>query len=461
MQRTQDTQTRRQFMATGARTAAAAGLLAGLGRSTQAQPSTDTQQRPPNLVWIWCDNLAWGDLGCYGNTRVSTPNIDRLAEQGARFTQYYIAHTVCSPSRAALLTGRQPWRTGIVDVLRPDGPGGLPEDELTLAEALKPRGYATAAYGKWHLGDRTEYLPLQHGFDHWLGLPYSMDMRPTLLYRDNEVVDRLPGDGVRDVTTRLADDAVDYIREHQDEPFFLYFAHPIPHPPLNIPEAYRREDRTIYEDAVSYMDEQTGRLLAALDELGLAENTVVAFSSDNGPMGKYGDTGGLRGGIRDAYEGGIRVPLVMRYPGHIPAGTTVDTPAIAYDIFPTFLGLAGAAPPGDRAYDGQNIWPLCTGADGVERDKPFVWVYFDNVTTVRQGDWKLHVGHRGKRLDPPELYNIAEDPHETTPVNGAHPEVLARLKAFADDYEDQVPKVWSLQYPVRDPAKRPSGVRRE
>ncbi len=187
----------------------------------------------------------------------------------------------------------------------------------------------------------------------------------------------------------------------------------------------------------------------------------MAFSSDNGPMGKYGDTGGLRGGIRDAYEGGIRVPLVMRRPGQIPAGARVDTPAIAYDIFPTFLGLAGGALPGGRAYDGVDIWPLCTGESGVARQSPFVWVYFDNVTTVRDGDWKLHVGHRDKTLDPPELYNIAEDPRETTPVNDAHPDVLARLKAFADQYEEQVPKVWSLQYPVRDPAKRPSGVRRE
>ncbi|MFP4502962.1 MAG: sulfatase-like hydrolase/transferase [Candidatus Hydrogenedentota bacterium] len=453
--------TRREFLSDTARTAATAGALTAWGRQAWAREQRRDDGRPPNLVWIWCDNLAYGDLGCYGNERAHTPNIDRLADQGARFTQYYIAHTVCSPSRAGLLTGRQPWRTGIVDVLRPDGPSGLPDDEITLGAALKERGYATAAFGKWHLGDRREFLPLQHGFDHWYGLPYSMDMRPTLLYRDNEIAERLPGDGVQDVTTRLTDDAIDFMRGHQEEPFFLYFSHPIPHPPLNIPERCRRPDRNIYEDAVSYMDEQTGRILDALDELGLADNTIVAFSSDNGPMGKYGETAGLRGGIRDAYEGGIRVPLVMRYPGHIPAGGTVDTPAIAYDIFPTFLGRAGGAVPDDRVYDGIDIWPLCTGAGAVERDEPMVWVYFDNVTTVREGDWKLHVGHRNKRLDPPELYNLAEDPQETTPVNDAHPNELARLAKYATAYEKEVPKVWSLQYPVRDPAKRPSGVRRE
>ena len=233
----------------------------------------------PNLVWIWCDNLAYADLGCYGNTRIDTPVADGMAESGARFTQYYIAHTVCSPSRAALLTGRQPYRTGIVDVLRPDSPIGMPADELTLAEALRAEGYATAAFGKWHLGDRVEYLPLQQGFDHYLGLPYSMDMLPTVLYRGNEIVDELKGDRVQNVTERLVDDAVAFIEANHERPFFLYFSHTIPHPPLNIPPRYCKPGHTVYEDALEYMDEQTGRILEGLGAHGLAENTLVMFLS--------------------------------------------------------------------------------------------------------------------------------------------------------------------------------------
>ena len=415
----------------------------------------------PNLIWVWCDNLAYRDLPCYGNQRIQTPVVDGLARDGVRFTQYYVAHTVCSPSRAALLTGRQPFRNGVVDVLRPDSPSGLPDDEITLSEALRNEGYATAAIGKWHLGDKQAFLPNQRGFDFYFGIPYSMDMLPTVLYRNNDIVDELPGDKVQNVTERFVDETIAFMKANKERPFFIYFSHTIPHPPLNLPPACRKPDHTIYEDALEHMDAQTGRLLDALEELGLAENTLVMFSSDNGPMGKYGDTGGLRGRIRDTYEGGVRVPLIARWPGHIPAGAVVDTPAIAYDIFPTFVRLAGGEVPNDRVYDGQDLWPVLSGDGTLEQREPFVWVYLDNVTSLRDGRWKLHVAHRNKTLDTPELYDLETDPSETTSVSSQYPDVVQRLLAWLETYQADIPKVWSLQYPVRDPAKRNSGVRTE
>ena len=422
---------------------------------------TTAAQTRPNIVWIWADNLAYGDLSIYGSNRVKTPVIDRLATEGARFTQFYVAHTVCSPSRAALLTGRQPFRVGIVDVLRPDGPTGLPAEETTLAEALRGQGYATQAIGKWHLGDRHEFLPTQNGFDHYFGLPYSMDMLPTVLYRDSDVVDRLDGDKVQDVTIRMTDEAIRFIETNRRRPFFLYFSHTIPHPPLNLPKLARTPGRSIYDDAIEHMDEQIGRVIDALDRLGLRESTLVICTSDNGPMNRGGDTGGLRGRIRDSYEGGVRVPFMARWPGKIPSGQVIKTPAIAYDIFPTMLKLAGGELAGDRVYDGQDIWPLLSGKGDFQRRKPFIWVYLDNVTAIRDGRWKLHVANRDQGLAPPELYDIEHDPTETHNLQKQHPDIVARLRAALDEMQKQVPKVWSLRYPVRDTTKQPSGVRRE
>lgn len=423
--------------------------------------AADQSPQKPNIVWIWADNLAYGDLGVYGNKAIKTPVIDNLAREGVRFTQYYIGHCVCSPSRAAFITGRQPFRVGIVDVLRQDGPTGMPTDEITLAEALKQQGYATAAFGKWHLGDRKEFLPLQHGFDTFLGLPYSMDMAPTLLYQDNDILEALPGDKVQDVTTRITDKAIEFIEASRDRPFFIYFSHTIPHPPLNIPPQYRTPDRPIYDDALEYMDEQTGRLLDAIERHGLSDNTLVFFSSDNGPWHNGGNTAGLRGRIIDTYEGGVRVPLIARWPGKIPAGRVVDTPAIAYDIFPTLVNLAGGSVPQGRIYDGQDIWPLLTGEGLFERHQPFIWVYHDRVTSIRDGKWKMHVAHRAKPLKSPELYNLDKDPYEKHRVNKKHPDVVNRLQKIIQDFETQIPSVWILRYPVRDPVKAKGGMRKK
>lgn len=426
-----------------------------------AHESSGQETRPPNIIWIWGDNIGYGDLACYGNENVATPVVDGMANEGVRFTQFYVAHTVCSPSRAALLTGRQPWRTGIVDVLRPDGPSGLPAGEITLAQALQERGYATACIGKWHLGDRTEYLPTRHGFDHHFGMPYSMDMLPPLLYRGEDIVDTFPGDKAQNLTRRFVDDAVSFIETHKERPFFLYLAHTLPHPPLNLPPDARTPGRPIYEDAIEHMDTETGRVLDALRAHGLEESTLVIFSSDNGPMDEGGSAGGLRGRIRDTYEGGIRVPFIARWPGRIPAGRVVDEPAIAYDFFPTALNLAGGTLPLDRVYDGEDIWPLLSGSGSVERSHPMVWVYRDNVTSVREGKWKYHVADRNRPLKTPELYDIEQDPEETRSLLEENPEAAARFADYVREYEEQLPKVWTLAYPVRDPKKSGSGVRRE
>jgi uncharacterized sulfatase len=427
-----------------------------------ATPGWAAEEAPaPNIVWIWADNLAYRDIGCYGNTRNRTPVIDELAKQGARLTQFYVAHVVCSPSRAGLLTGRQPFRTGIVDVLRPDSPSGLPAEEITLAEALKKQGYATMAIGKWHLGDRPQFLPTRQGFDGYLGLPYSMDMLPTLLIRDEKVVEDLSGPEVAHVTERFTDEAIRFVEANKGRRFFLYLAHSIPHPPLNLPEGAVREGQTLYGASIEHLDGQVGRLLEALHRLGLDERTLVVFTSDNGPMATGSDTGELRGRIRDSYEGGLRVPFIARWPGRIPAGRVVDTPAIAYDAFPTFVGLAGGTLESGRTYDGQDILPLLTGQGAFRRKQPFVWVYDDNITALREGPWKLLLGNADKTFPKPQLYQVIDDPGEAHDVAAKHPEVVEKMVRYADEFRQQVPKVWVLKYPVRDPEKAKGSIRRK
>lgn len=413
----------------------------------------------PNLVWIWADNLGYGDLACYGNRSIKTPRIDELAAEGARFTSHLVAHVVCSPSRAALITGRQPFRSSIVAVLRPDGPNGMPDDEITLAEALRDTGYATLAIGKWHLGDRAAYLPTRHGFDHYFGIPYSLDMAPTILFDDERTVDRLDGDKVQNVTERYTDEAIRFVRQNRERPFFIHFAHSLPHRPINLPAKDRTPGRPIYEDAVETIDREVGRLVDTIDELGLAERTLIIFSSDNGPQSRLGSSAPFRGGIGSAYEGGLRVPMLARFRGVVPTGLVVDEPTIMYDIFPTFVRLAGGKMASDRVYDGQDIWPLFTGGE-IDREHPFFWVHTDKVSAVRDGKWKLHVAKGDAPLAVPELYDLSKDVGERLPVTD-QPEIVERLAAAAREFEATIPKAWTLIYTVRDPEKLPSGVRKE
>ncbi|MBL8218940.1 MAG: sulfatase-like hydrolase/transferase [Bryobacterales bacterium] len=281
------------------------------------------------------------------------------------------------------------------------------------------------------------------------------------LHRDREVIEDLAGEKVETITERYADEAIAFLRAARGGPFFLYLSHTIPHPPIHLPARAKHPGRDIYDDAIEHMDEQTGRILRVLDELGLRGNTLIFFSSDNGPMAPGGQTGGLRGRIRDAYEGGVRVPFLASWRGRIPAGRTVKDPAIAYDIFPTLARLAGAPMPRDREFDGQDIWPLLAGSGVIHREKPFYWVYLDNVTTVRDGKWKLHVGSRERALAEPELYDVEADPQESRNLASAEPAVVTRLRAQIALYQKGIPKVWPLMYPVRDKRKLPSGPRKK
>jgi arylsulfatase A-like enzyme len=292
-------------------------------------------------------------------------------------------------------------------------------------------------------------------------MPYSMDMLPTHLYRDGQRIDDLSGSKVDNITERYTDEAIAFLTAKSRQPFFLYFSHTLPHPPINLPAAERTAGRPIYDDAIEHMDRQTGRILDALAQLNILDNTLIFFSSDNGPMAPGGQTGGLRGRIRDSYEGGVRVPCIASWRGHIPPGRVVSTPAISYDIFPTLAKLAGAPLPSGREYDGQDIWPLLSGTGAIERQKPFFWVYLDNVTAMRDGRWKLHVGSRDKALPTPELYDLDQDPNESTNLATAQPDILRGLTAKIAAFQKTVPKVWPLYYPVRDPRKLPSGSRKQ
>lgn len=345
-----------------------------------------SQDRPPNVVVIFADDLGYGDLGVYGHPTIRTPSLDRMAAEGMRFTQFYAAASVCTPSRAALLTGRLPVRSGMTSdrrrVLFPDSSSGLPHDEITLAEALKARGYATAAVGKWHLGHLPQFLPTQHGFDSYLGIPHSSDMdlasgrehraanlEPRVEYfnvpllRDGEVIER-PADQTT-ITRRYTEEAVRFIREQRAGPFFLYLAHTLPHAPLFASDDFLgKSPRGRYGDAVEEIDWSVGRVLEALKALGLAERTLVFFTSDNGPWLSFDTHGGsaglLRGGKGMTWEGGMRVPGIAWWPGTVPAGRLNREIASTMDLLPTALALAGGHLLANRALDGRRSCTIST-----------------------------------------------------------------------------------------------------
>ncbi|MEO8595443.1 MAG: sulfatase [Candidatus Solibacter sp.] len=399
------------------------------------------QQRRPNIVIIYADDLGYGDLGCYGSP-IPTPNIDLLAEEGARFTNFYSASPVCSPSRAALMTGRYPTRVEVPVVLGP-GDAGLPDSETTVAQVLKSAGYRTACIGKWHLGSAAQYLPTNRGFDEFFGVPYSADMSPCPLIRGTSVM--APSPDLSKLTARFTQEATDFINRSKDAPFFLYLAHTAPHLPL-VPSARfaGKSDLGAYADVVQELDWSTGEVMAALKANGLDSNTLVMFSSDNGPW-YQGSPGNLRGRKGDTYEGGMREPFLARFPGVIPSGIGCTGIATTLDLLPTLTRLCGATPSPNQL-DGVDIWPLMTGQQwDLERD---VFLYFDSVylQCARLGRWKLHisryntkawspvpsVGRLNLPLPKPELYDIVSDPQESYDCAAAHPEVVADIRARVD-----------------------------
>lgn len=430
------------------------------------------QRRRPNLVLIFADDLGYGDLSCYGHPTIRTPNLDRMAAEGMRFTQYYSANPLCSPSRASLMTGRLHVRTGVNRVLFPDSTGGLPESEVTIAQALKPLGYATCCVGKWHLGHLPQYLPTTRGFDRYFGIPYSNDMSlsqwpaayggapdaPQLaryrtlpeipLMRDAKVIESNPDQ--TQLTSRYTAEATAFVRESakKNTPFFLYFPHTFPHVPLYAGNRFKGKSRRgLYGDTVEELDHSVGEVLRTLRETGVDGNTLVLFTSDNGPArmeqpGREG-TGGSAGPFRDfkgtTWEGGVREPFIARWPGRIPPGGVTPAFAEAYDVFPTLLSAAGGKQPADREYDGEDLGGvLFRGESGRE---PLHFYYaVDQVRGVRKGAWKLHLVQRPKQQAVAELYNLEEDPSERFNLAARQPEVVRSLQALIDRHVAAVGK---------------------
>jgi arylsulfatase A-like enzyme len=426
----------------------------------------------PNVVVIFCDDLGYADVGCFGARGYRTPHIDRLAQQGTKFTSFYAAQAVCSASRASLLTGCYPNRIGIHGALGPNSKTGLGTAETTLAETLKTRGYATAIFGKWHLGRAPQFLPTRHGFDTYFGLPYSNDMwpkhpeaargtyPPLPLIQDEEVLQEMPDQ--RQLTTQYTEHAVRFLEQHRAKPFFLYLAHSMPHVPLFVSDKFAGKTRRgLFGDVIAELDWSVGQVLATLRRLKLEETTWVIFTSDNGPWLSYGDHAGSAGPFREgkgtAFEGGVRVPCVMRWPGRIPAGRVCDLPLMTIDVLPTVAHQVGAALP-VTPIDGLDVWPLLAGQPGATNPHPAYFFYYNTgeLHAVRSGDWKLMLPHTARTLgNQPkasgglpakyralpvglELYDLRADPGETRNVAAANPTVLTQLLAFAEDARQEL-----------------------
>jgi arylsulfatase A-like enzyme len=427
-----------------------------------------TPERRPNVVLIFCDDMGHADVGCYGARGYKTPNIDRLARQGMRFTDFYVAQAVCSASRAALLTGCYPNRIGIKGALNPRAKVGIHSNEVTIAELLKQRGYATAIFGKWHLGSLPEFLPTRHGFDEYFGLPYSNDMWPNHptsktnfpplpLIEGERVVQVMPDQ--TQLTTWYTERAVKFIERNKDRPFFLYVPHSMPHVPLFVSRKFEgRTKRGLFGDVIEEIDWSVGEILAALKRHRLDDNTLVMFTSDNGPWLSYGDHAGSAGHLREgkgtSFEGGVRVPFIARWPGKIPARSVCREPAMTIDVLPTLAKITGTGLP-SHPIDGLDIRPLLSGQRGAKSPHQALFFYWDqHLQAVRRGAWKLHFPHAyvkpvppgnggqpGKMTNPkiePALFNLESDPSETTDVAPAHPEVVARLEELARQAREEL-----------------------
>lgn len=418
-------------------------LLATLLILTQLQPKV-WAQRQPNIIFIYADDLGYGDIGCYGAKSIKTPNLDRMAAEGLRLTSFYSVAPVCTPSRAALMTGRYAARMGIEqmrlrNVLFPADKTGLPQSEVTIARALRDRGYATACIGKWHLGSVAPHRALDHGFDYYFGIPYSNDMSPTPLVRNDEVIEEPVRQNT--LTGRYTQEAIRTIEREKGKPFFLYLAHNMPHIPLHASEKFKDKSAGgIYGDVVEELDWSVGEILKALKRLGLDRDTIVFFSSDNGPW-YQGSAGPLRGRKGWTHDGGVRVPGIARWPGHIRAGSVSDEPAATIDFFPTALALAGAKErEGAGKLDGKNILPFLLGR--IARSDS-LYLFFDGqyLQAARMGRWKIHVARwniprytaasgqqKNVRLTLPELYDMNTDLGESYDVAAGNPAIVANLK---------------------------------
>ncbi|MCH7726871.1 MAG: sulfatase [Planctomycetes bacterium] len=425
------------------------------------------EQQRPNVIIIFSDDLGYGDLGCYGATEFETPHIDRMAAEGMRFTDFYVAASVCSASRAALLTGRYPVRTGVTGVISANSKKALPLAERTLAERFKTSGYATAIFGKWHLGNTPDVWPLKQGFDEWFGTVGSNDMgkgRPSLEQRragkagvelvENATVVEVNPDQTK-LTRRYTSRAVDFIQRNKGRPFFLYLPHNMPHTPIFASKKFAgTTKRGLYGDVVAEIDWSVGEILAAVKRADLDERTIVLFTSDNGPWLIFGDHGGsagpLSGGKKQTLEGGMRVPMIIRWPGRVPAGAQCQNMVTALDLTPTLLALCGTRIDTARI-DGRDVSPwLLQKNEATVEEKPFFYFWERELRAVRSGRWKLqlkHVDHQtpdpeavgndGKRgavltvSRPQALFDLQADPGETTDVSEKHADRVKTLLNLA------------------------------
>lgn len=469
--------------------AAAGALLPGSAGRGAAKPKA-------NFILIFADDLGYGDVSGFGfkKSPFVTPNLERMAAEGARLTSFYVPTPYCAPSRATLLTGRYPFRHGLVYNPCPDAglnDIGLPDSERTIAELLKEAGYTTCCIGKWHLGHVPKFLPRGQGFDEYFGILYSNDMRPVQLVENERVVEFPVVQAT--LTKRYTERALAFVeRSHREgRPFFLYLPHAMPHKPLAASEDFYTPETSddLYADVMRELDWSVGQVLRKVSQLGIEEDTMILFMSDNGPW-YGGSTGGLRGMKGHTWEGGLRVPMIARWPGRIPAGLVNDAVAGSIDILPTLLKVAGVAVPDDRVIDGRDLWPLLTSPDAPSPHEAVFGMQGPNLATVRSGRWRLHVRSPGlpaKRGDdwvdprgpdgvtilapyeqarpsayPGELggdgpktmmlFDIVSDPAEQHDVSDEHPDVVRRLKSLYDTTAAEVPEF--------EPPKRFDGLRR-
>lgn len=446
------------------RAAAASLLLIGC----RCACASDHESRPPNVILIYMDDLGYGDVGDRGGRGYSTPHLDQLAREGRTFTDFYVAQPVCTSSRAALLTGCYPNRVGLVGALGPKDTNGLSADETTLAEIFRQRGYATGMAGKWHLGHHRVFLPTRHGFDEFLGIPYSNDMwphHPTAAPGTYPPLPLLEGETVLDpdvtpedqaeFTQRFTERAVQFIERNRERPFFFYLAHPQPHVPLFVSDRFRGASASgLYGDVMREIDASVGRVVETVHRLNLDQQTLILFCSDNGPWLAYGEhagsSGGLRAGKLTTFEGGVRVPFIARWPGRIAAATVYAEPAMNIDLLPTLAALIGATPP-RLPIDGRDIGGLLFGSAGASSPHDAYFFYMrDALHAVRRGDWKLTFPHRSFTVEgqPPgrdgrpgptrpqdmelSLFHLRSDPAETQNLAAEQPEIVAQLEVLAE-----------------------------